>query len=63
VAQRDEVCELCVVEPAAAFDELVAEVADMRDRPTETGAAETQKHQEEIAEPAHVPVFINVARA
>src|SRR5690348_15529314 len=40
LAERHQVCVGRLVEPAAAHDELVAEISDVRNRPAEAGQAE-----------------------
>src|SRR5438105_1784204 len=37
-----------LVEPAAAHDELVAEISDLSDRSAEAGNAEPEKHQKDL---------------
>jgi hypothetical protein len=48
LAERDEVGEANFGHPAAAFDELGAEVADMGNRAAKRGAAEAEEDQEDI---------------
>ena len=47
LAERDDIGIGCLVEPAAARDELVAEIAEMRDRAAEGGQAEPQEDEED----------------
>ena len=48
LAEGDEVAVFAVVEPAAAFYELGAEVAEVCDRPAEGGCAEFQEDSEHL---------------
>ena len=48
LAERDEIAEGPLVEPAALDDERVAEIAEMRHRPAEAGQAEFEEHAEDF---------------
>ncbi len=48
LAQRDEIGIGLFVEPAAAHDELVAEISDMRDRSAEAGQAKLEKDEQDV---------------
>ncbi len=48
LAECDEIGETAFGYPAAAFDELRTEIADMRDRATERGAAEAKENAEDF---------------
>ena len=48
LAERDEVGVGALVEPAAPHDELVAEIAEVRDRPAERGEAQAQRGAEDL---------------
>ncbi len=50
LAQRQQMRETRVVDPAAAFDQLAPEIAEMRDRPAERGDAEFQKRPPHLAD-------------
>jgi hypothetical protein len=49
LAKRNQVGVVRVGQPTAPFDELVAKIADMRDRSAETRRAETEEDPEELA--------------
>ena len=51
--QRHEIGIGAVVEPAAALDELVAEIAQMRDRPTERRKPQTQEDEKGFGDGSH----------
>ena len=46
LAEPDEICIGVLVEPAAAHDELLPEISDVRDRPAEAGEAQLQEDEE-----------------
>ena len=48
LAERHEIGEIPIGHPAAAFDELGAEIADMRDWPAERSAAEAEENQKDF---------------
>ena len=48
LAERNEIGVSALVEPAALDDERVAEIAEMRDRPTEASQAEFQEDAENL---------------
>jgi hypothetical protein len=48
LAQRDQIGIGLFVEPAAARDELVTEISDMRDRPAERAQAKLEKDQQNL---------------
>ncbi len=52
LAQRQQMREARFVEPAAFFDELAAEITEMRHRPTERGNAELQERAPDLADGA-----------
>jgi hypothetical protein len=55
LAQRDQIGVSTLAEPAPAGDELVAEIAEMRDRAAERGQAQAQEDQEQIPEALTTP--------
>jgi hypothetical protein len=48
LAERDQVRECAFLEPRAPDDELVAEIADVGDRPAERGQAELEKDAQDF---------------
>ena len=48
LAERNQIGIGALVEPAAPDDELTAEIAEMRDRPAETGQAELEKDTQDL---------------
>ena len=46
LAEPDEISIGVFVEPAAAHDELLPEISDVRDRPAEAGEAQLQEGEE-----------------
>ena len=55
--ERDQVDIGLLVEPFAARDEFLAEIAEMRDRAAEAGHAEAQKRDQHFGGIAVMPVY------